>query len=160
MQHEQICPICLAWMLDDQPGWLKCLGCCNQIKRKNSMISMKELLNDIKFEELTPELQTNANDLLVKINQFRSIYGIPMYVNSGYRTPEHNVEIGGAKNSAHCTCQAMDFRDEDNAIKEWILKDPSVLEKCELYMENPDKTKTWVHLQSRIIKSGNRIFNP
>lgn len=35
--------------------------------------------------------------------------GSPIHVNSGYRSPMVNSQIGGAKNSAHCTGFACDF---------------------------------------------------
>lgn len=122
------------------------------------MIDSKEVLGDNKLESLTPELQANLADLLVKLNKFRTEYGIPMIVNSGYRTPEHNAAIGGAKDSAHCHCQAADFADKDGALKAFIAKDPDVLVRCDLYQEDPASTPTWVHLQSRVIKSGHRVF--
>lgn len=124
------------------------------------MISIKEILRDVKLEDLTPELQSNLLELQRRVNLFRTEYGKPLYVNSGYRNPEHNAAIGGAKGSAHMTCQAVDFRDGDGKLKEFIAADPAILERCDLYMEAPEATPQWVHLQSRPTKSGNRVFKP
>jgi hypothetical protein len=124
------------------------------------MINIKELLGNTKLEELDNELQANAIDLLDRVNKFRAEYGKPMYVTSGYRSPEHNAKIGGSKNSAHMSCQAIDFKDSDNAIKEFIAKDLDILVRCDLYMEDPLVTTNWVHLSNRPTKSGNRVFKP
>jgi hypothetical protein len=149
-------------MLEDPNnlGWLKCLSCDFKKKGKNSMITIKELLGDVKLEDLPEDYRKNAEELLRRVNLFRKEYGQPMYVTSGYRSPEHNAKIGGSKASAHMSCQAIDFRDGDKKLKEFIAKDPAILEKCDLYMEHPDATLTWIHLQSRPTKSGNRVFKP
>lgn len=160
MIHEKICDYCLAYMNEDQPGWLRCPSCGFMRKGKKSMISLKEMLKDNKWEDLSQELKDNTEELLKRVNKFREIYGIPMYVNSGYRTVEHNAAIGGAKNSSHCTCQAMDFKDNDGLLKKYIAEHPEILEQCDLYMEAPEATLTWVHLSSRKPPSGNRVFNP
>lgn len=158
---ERICQTCKAYMyLHELQGWLKCPSCGNMIKEGKSMISLKELLGDNKLEDLTPEMQANATELLRRVNLFRAEYGKPMYVTSGYRSPEHNAKIGGAKSSSHMSCQALDFRDGDKKLKEFIANDPAILERCDLYMEHPDHTETWVHLSSRKTASGNRIFKP
>jgi zinc D-Ala-D-Ala carboxypeptidase len=119
------------------------------------MIERDEIL---KTQTCPPELEINLYNLLIALNKFRAIYGIPMIVTSGYRTPEHNVAIGGAKNSAHCLCMAADFADKDRSLCNWILRNESILEQCGLWMEDPDVTTTWVHLQIR--PTINRIFIP
>lgn len=161
MSHERICPTCLSFMyLHKLNGWIKCPSCGFMKKEVKAMISLQELLGDNKLEDLSPELLSNSSELLARLNKFRAEYGNPMYVNSGYRTPEHNAEIGGAPGSSHTTCQACDFHDNDGELKKFIANDPDILVRCDLYMEAPESTPTWVHLQSRVIKSGNRIFKP
>lgn len=120
------------------------------------MISLKEIMGDNKFEDLTPELQANALEQLRRVNLFREAYGKPMYVTSGYRTLEHNAAIGGAKNSAHCEAKATDFKDSDGELKKYIAENPDILEKCDLWAEEFEKTPTWLHLQSR--PASKRIF--
>ena len=119
------------------------------------MISRDEIL---KNQICPPELEENLSNLLDCLNKFRLVYNKPMIVTSGYRTPEHNALIGGAKNSAHCFCQAADFADRDRSLCSWILQDESILEISGLWMEDPDRTPTWVHLQSRL--AVHRIFEP
>lgn len=112
----------------------------------------------LKTQTCPPALEGNLSKLLVALNKFRSLYGIPMIVTSGYRTPDHNASVGGAKNSAHCLCMAADFSDKDRSLCNWILANESILEQCGLWMEDPDSTTTWVHLQIR--PAVHRIFEP
>jgi uncharacterized protein YcbK (DUF882 family) len=51
-----------------------------------------------------------CNALLDKI---REAYDKPIYINSGYRTPEHNKRVGGVANSQHLTGEACDFTGRD-----------------------------------------------
>ena len=159
---ERICPICLAYMYLDinMIGWMRCPSCGYMKKELKSMITMKELLGDTKIDDLTDELKKNAAELLMRVNKFRTEYGKPMYVTSGYRTPEHNIKIGGSKNSAHCKCQAVDFKDGDGELKKFIAADLDILVRCDLYMEDPNVTTTWIHLSSRSTVSGKRVFKP
>ena len=107
---------------------------------------------------LSDTLKNNLNRLLIAVNKFRNIYGSPMIVSSGYRPGKYNKRAGGAKRSAHLTCEAVDFRDVDGKLKMFCLQNVKVLEECGLYVENPACTPTWVHMQIR--KTKNRIFNP
>jgi hypothetical protein len=148
-------------MINDKlDGWLRCPSCGFCKKELNSMITLQEMMGNNDYDSLSDELKKNAEETLRRVNLFRAEYGVPMIVTSGYRTPEHNIAIGGSKNSAHCQCQAIDFKDNDGKIKEFIAKDLQVLERCDLYMEDPSVTKTWVHLSIRPTKSGNRVFMP
>lgn len=158
---ERICSTCFSYMyLHELVGWLKCPSCGGMKKENKSMISLQEMMGPNNYDDLSDELKANAIEQLRRVNLFRTEYGIPMIVDSGYRTPEHNAAIGGAKDSSHCTCQAIDFRDTDNKLKEFIAKDPTILDRCDLYMEDPSTTTDWIHLQSRVIPSGKRIFMP
>ena len=44
------------------------------------------------------------------LEEIRDEFGKPIVVNSGYRSPEHNKNIGGAKNSYHVKGMAADIR--------------------------------------------------
>lgn len=48
-------------------------------------------------------------EFLKKLDDARSIAGIPFRVNSGYRTSAHNAKIGGVKDSAHTRGWAADI---------------------------------------------------
>jgi len=112
----------------------------------------------LKGQNCPPELESNLSDLLHRVNILRDVYRKPMIVTSGYRTLDHNKRIGGAKNSAHLYCQAVDFRDLNGNIREWAMQNVAVLEELGLWMEDPSRTVGWIHLQSRPAKA--RVFIP
>lgn len=119
------------------------------------MITRDEIL---KGQVIPQEFEANLAALLERLNKFRLMYGKPMVVTSGYRTPAHNKKIGGAKWSRHCVCMAADFADQNQDIKNWVKDNPNVLEDCDLYMEDPSVTPTWIHLD--IMPRKTRIFKP
>lgn len=113
---------------------------------------------------LTPELETNLIKLLEAVNKLRIDWGKPLVVNSGYRPGHYNKSAKGATRSAHTTCEAVDFRDDNQGtFAKWCLNNLNLLEKYGLYMESPTATQEppsrfWVHLQIRPTK--NRVFLP
>jgi len=109
---------------------------------------------------LTPEMKQNLDKLLVAVNKLRAIWGKPLVVSSGYRPPAQNAAAGGAKASNHMICAAVDFRDNSQELAKWLITNLQVLEDCGLWMEDPQSTPTWVHLQVKPPKSGRRIFKP
>lgn len=43
------------------------------------------------------------------LDAIRERLGVPLYINSGYRCPEHNAEVGGVSNSQHVLGTAADI---------------------------------------------------
>lgn len=110
-------------------------------------------------ERNVPEqYKQNAMELLRKVNIVRNAYGQPMIVTSGYRNPMHNAEIGGATNSAHTRGMAVDFRDRNGALSNWLLNNLQLLKDIGLFMENPMYTRGWVHLD--MVERKNVVFLP
>lgn len=121
------------------------------------MISRKEILMGREVEyPLSDELEANLEKLLIAVNKLRDAYGKSMIVSSGYRPGKYNTAAGGAKNSTHLICEAVDFADRDGEIKDFCTVE--ILEKCGLYMEDSLSTPMWAHVQIRPTK--NRIFKP
>ncbi len=58
------------------------------------------------------------SELLQKLQQLRDLIGKPIMVNSGYRTPEYNKRVGGAKNSYHMQGKAVDIKVNGLSISE------------------------------------------
>lgn len=124
-------------------------------------ISPQEILmgREVQYP-LTPELKSNLDKLLVSVNRLRVYYGKPLIVTSGYRPGHYNEKAKGAKDSAHLYCQAVDFRDKDQALAKWLMSNPQMLMDCGLYMEDPQYTPTWIHVQIRKPPSGQYVFKP
>lgn len=105
------------------------------------------------------EQQAKAAELLLeRVNKLQSVYGEQFKINSGYRSPEHNARVGGAPNSAHISCEAVDIADITGSLKLFLTYER--LSEFDLYMEHPDSTPGWAHLQTRKTRSGKRIFKP
>jgi uncharacterized protein YcbK (DUF882 family) len=47
--------------------------------------------------------------LIEVLQRIRDHYGVPVTINSGYRCPVHNANVGGARNSQHLLGTAADF---------------------------------------------------
>ena len=50
-------------------------------------------------------------EFMVWLDGVRQMANVPMHVTSSYRTPQHNAEVGGARDSAHVDkpCNAVDI---------------------------------------------------
>lgn len=78
--------------------------------------------NYFTFEELTQTNQNLANNPLTDehlanlaalwntLNLLRHEFGRPIYINSCYRTPAVNKQVGGSKRSLHLQGRAADIR--------------------------------------------------
>jgi len=110
---------------------------------------------------LDVEQLQNLQKLLVAVNLFRQHYGKSMIVSSGYRPAAINAKTkGAAKKSNHMKVLACDFQDTDGAIDKFCIDNLHILEACGLWLESPDSTVGWSHLQCIPPKSGNRVFKP
>lgn len=109
-------------------------------------------------KELPDGIISNLMELRARLNLLG--FRPPRIFTCTYRSPEHNARVGGAKKSSHLTGCACDIADSDGKLADYIMTNPELLEECDLYAENPEKTKGWVHLSSLAPKSGKRIFNP
>lgn len=59
---------------------------------------------------LPEHLKTNLIDLATNLQIIRDYLGVPIKINSGYRSPEHNKKVGGSSNSYHLKAMASDIR--------------------------------------------------
>lgn len=111
------------------------------------------------------DLEINVAKLLYRVDALlqaaeKDLGSRTWVCNSGYRPPAYNAAIKGAPNSAHITCEAIDIGDRDRSLMKWIMSNQTYLEIARLYMEDPQVTTSWIHLQTRPTKSGLRIFKP
>lgn len=108
----------------------------------------------------------NAQVLMERVNKLyhalpMNVRG-PFQVTSAYRPGKYNTQAGGAPNSLHTTCQAIDLANVGNVLGQYLLEHLELLESCQLWLEHPSATtKTQhVHLQTRPPGSGRRVFWP
>ncbi|MFA6921269.1 MAG: hypothetical protein WC216_05455 [Gallionella sp.] len=84
------------------------------------------------------------------------------FVSSGWRPAALNVATcNAAAHSKHIDALACDLRDtSDRALARWCLVNLDTLAQLGLWMENPQWTPSWVHLQIIPPGSGNRVYIP
>jgi uncharacterized protein YcbK (DUF882 family) len=121
------------------------------------MILMRDLLKDKNFDSLSPEIQKNLENLLVIINNIRTLYDKPMIVTSGLRTMEEHLAIYAKKGitdkskipmkSKHLFGLAVDISDPNGELKTWCKANEKVLKEMGVWMEDFSSTPNWVHFQ-------------
>lgn len=131
-------------------------------------ISFKELLHGHVITDITTAQQHNLEDLQVKINKVRDVWGKPMIVTSGVRLVQDQLRIYRSRGvpddkipmgSAHLKGCACDILDEDGSLMQWCRDNVSLLEEVGLWIED-DPSQPRVHFQSLPPMSGNRFFKP
>jgi len=118
--------------------------------------------------DFTPQVEKNAKELIKRINKMGRPE--PRYFSSCLRSRAKQIKIYNDKgifdlnkiplNSAHITGEAVDIYDTDRGLCIFLQDHPEILEKCDLYMEDPRYTNGWCHLSTRPPKSKKRIFIP
>lgn len=125
------------------------------------MISYKEMLGYHQLNDVPQGVQQNIQFFLKKMNVVRMCYGKPMIVTSGYRSHADQMRINPrAPNSKHTMGKAIDIRDNNGELKEWISKNIDIFEVCNIWLEEFQYTPTWVHFQGEPPRSGKRFFIP
>lgn len=75
--------------------------------------------NDAKKTKVPDNYLGNLRVLCDNLEILRSHFGnVPIYINSGYRTYEHNQKVGGKEESYHLSAQAADIRVKGKTPKE------------------------------------------
>lgn len=113
------------------------------------------------WDECTQEVRENTHVLARRVTALLEDL-MPRMVSSGFRTTGSNQDAGGAKKSNHMRGTALDLISIAHFLKKDYLanKENSLLVKHDLYLEDPDYTPSWCHLQTTPPKSGKRIFIP
>lgn len=123
---------------------------------------------EVKYpRDLTCEIIATAQVLLERVNallqDFADDTGLDVrQVASGWRPRGVNdATANAAVASTHLTGQGIDLRDTANRdLARWCLANLDTLEAIGLWMEDPQWTPSWVHLQIRPPGSGRRVYVP
>lgn len=80
----------------------------------------------------------------------RAHFGVPLGINSFYRSPELNKAIGGATNSQHCTGEAIDIDSSHSEVTNKMLFDyihkNMVYDQLIWEMSDANGQPQWVHV--------------
>lgn len=131
---------------------------------------------DVRFPDaVTPEVEANVPQLLEAVNQVIAAAandGLVFYIDphtgtivaSGLRPIQVNDRTqNAAEHSTHIIGLGVDVFDPDRAFARWCLSHAypgGFLEQLGLYMERPQWTPDWVHLQLKSPGSGHRVYIP
>jgi hypothetical protein len=124
---------------------------------KKFVLTLNDLLTSsgkypkrVEHVECTEEVIANATVLLEKVNALLTELNITnVKVSSGFRPSDVNGAIpNAAKKSLHMTGKAIDLDDKDGAIDKAISEKPELLKKHGLWLESPDNTPNWCHLDN------------
>jgi hypothetical protein len=114
--------------------------------------------------ELDKVVRSNIKDLVDRVNALLVDLAIESAsISSGFRPSSVNAKIkNAAKKSLHMIGRALDLVDRDGSIARRIQNDPSILKKHGLWLEDPEFTKGWCHLDTSITRLDRpiRIFKP
>jgi hypothetical protein len=111
--------------------------------------------------ELTEGLRRNAEVTVARANALLERACLACMVNSGWRPHAVNARIPNASpRSRHLTCEAIDLADPDDRLDAWCLANLDVLAAIGLWLEHPDATPGWCHVQIVPPRSGRRVFEP
>ena len=94
--------------------------------------------------------------LIEKLQLVRSIVGVPIYINSGYRCDKHNREAGGSSKSQHVLGKAADIRIHNMSVEQMYNICKGFFNGVGIYPDQHflhvdvrEKKSTWVYLKSK-----------
>lgn len=112
-----------------------------------------------------PDVLENLKRTALGLEGVRMLLGAPITISSGYRSPEVNRAVGGAKSSQHLTGQAVDFICPGFGSPSHIVR--AIVKSGMKFDQVIQEFDSWVHLsfsdkprgQALIIdRSGTRPF--
>lgn len=113
------------------------------------------------YDQCTDEVKANAKELARRVSGLLFDW-LMKCISSGFRDDKSNTLAGGSENSLHKKAAALDLF----SLPHYLMKDyeenkeNSLLVKWDLYLEHPNHTPRWCHLQMFPPKSKRRVFIP
>lgn len=130
------------------------------VKQANASvkINVKMSLKYFSYEEFaSPDVPHSGeymdDNFLEMLDSAREISGIPFKINSGYRTIEHNYEVGGKPNSSHIVGKAADIAVKGSRQR-WIITEALI----QAGFNRIGIAKTFIHVDSDDTKDANVIW--
>ena len=96
------------------------------------------------------------SSLAALLQKIRDHFGRPVVITSGYRTPEHNAEVGGSKSSQHLLGRAADIRVAGVSVEDVAAYAESLMPGwggVGRYPVKAGRATGWVHVDTRQNKS-------
>ena len=115
----------------------------------------------------TPDAQTLNNLRALATNvlePLRQLYGSPIRVTSGYRSPDLNAVVGGAPSSQHMRGQAADITagtpEENRRLLGLLLANPDTIPFDQVIAERCDRlgNPKWLHVSFSLARVRNQFL--
>ncbi len=123
-------------------------------KKKQVQIISQQFIDLSVFD--SPDISGSGNcmdrQLIFMLQQLEARTGYPIFswINSGARSPSHNLKVGGVSNSSHKmpTCKAVDIKANSKSIRNHIVSAAR-----NVGFKRIGVGKTFVHLDTDDLKS-------
>ena len=99
--------------------------------------------------DIPNEILPNIIELAKNLQVLRDAVNKPISITSGYRSPEHNTKVKGAKNSQHIKGTAADIKVLGMTPKEVALVIEGLIESGKMKQGGIGIYRTWVHYDIR-----------
>lgn len=109
---------------------------------------------ELRIEDAPERVKSNMKLLVEKVlDPLRTKVGV-IRVNSGYRTPAHNKEVGGSPTSQHITGQAVDILPLEKDINDVFALIIREFKYDQVILERNSRGSRWIHISYKA--EGNR----
>jgi uncharacterized protein YcbK (DUF882 family) len=102
---------------------------------------------------MPPKVMRNIIELAKNLQVLRDAIGKTISITSGYRSPEHNAKVKGAKNSQHTKGTAADIKVKGMTPKEVAKVIEGLIANGKMTQGGIGIYSSWVHYDCRKIKA-------
>jgi uncharacterized protein YcbK (DUF882 family) len=122
---------------------------------------MAKLTNNFSLQEFNSKcgrdmpnkVMINIIELAKNLQVLRDAVNKPITITSGYRSPEHNAKVKGAKNSQHIFGTAADIKVQGMTPKEVALVIETLIKDGKMKEGGIGVYNSWVHYDIRGVKA-------
>lgn len=91
-------------------------------------------------------MYNNLQALAELLEKIREVWNAPIQINSGYRSPELNKKVGGAKNSDHVYAAAADITVGTKNLNKELFRTIRSIPGIQWRQLIDESDYTWVHI--------------
>lgn len=103
--------------------------------------------------QMPENIKKNIIEIIHNLQVIRDEVKVPISITSGYRSPEHNAKVKGAKDSQHVKGTAVDFKVHGLKPKEVALIVERLIKEGKIKQGGIGIYPSWVHYDIRGVKA-------
>lgn len=103
--------------------------------------------------EMPENIKKNIIEMIHNLQVIRDEVKVPITITSGYRSPEHNAKVKGAKDSQHVKGTAVDFKVQGLTPKQVALIVERLIKEGKIKQGGIGIYPSWVHYDIRGVKA-------